>query len=193
MAFVTHGGDGEMDFARMRLGAGGNGVEPRLELREQAYEFLRRETGRRTTEQEIQDFASVKILVQVGLAWWLQERPQLRVVSFLCDRLQERTAWLRDLVTAEQRAAQRGFLAGRPGHGFFAVAAERANDFVDECRTVLRHHAERVSDFVGEVGTFKGNLEVPGVFGRAGGIELAVGDETGRERVGAAVTGRSNL
>ena len=106
VAFVAHGGNGEMHLARMRLGAGGNGVEPRLELGEQANKFLRSEFRRRTAQQQIDDFATVKKLVEVSLARGFKQGLQFRVAGFLSHRLQEGTPRLRDLKTAEQCAAE---------------------------------------------------------------------------------------
>ena len=89
VALVAHDGDGQVDFARMRFGAGGNGVKSRLKSAQQRDELSRGECDRREVRQEINNLAAVEKFIKVSSARRREQRFQFRVIGTLGQDPQE--------------------------------------------------------------------------------------------------------
>ena len=65
VAFVAHDVEREVDGVGKDFRTGGDGIEARLQLRQQADEFLRREFDRRMFDQKIDHLQAVEVGVEI--------------------------------------------------------------------------------------------------------------------------------
>ena len=174
---VAHHAHAEMHLAGVRLRAGGNRVEPRLELAQQRDELHRRELRRRVRVEQVNDFAAPDEFPQVAARAGRDVFQQLRVAGLFRQCLEQRLRDAGDFVVMHQRLAQRRLLAIAVGHRFFAGAAQCTEDFFGQLRAVRGPDGQRIARLVAEARAFERELKVPRVLRRAFAIELDVREQ----------------
>ena len=69
VSFIAHGTNGQVNLAGMGTGAGGNGVEPRLELAQKAHEVDGRQPGLGPREHDVDDVLDCRGYGRATASW----------------------------------------------------------------------------------------------------------------------------
>ena len=184
---VAHRTHAEGYLAGHGIRAGGNGVQTRGNLAEDAHKggCIRESGFAGGAGSEVEQVAAPAEIFEGFLIG--QNTGQFLAVRHGVPLGQVALLQVGDIVGADERLAQRSRFATGRGHFGCWVKPESCNQGIHQGRIVAGNHTQGITCGVGQSGTLQGVIHVDGFLGAAGFGNRADSQHRGRERVLHAV------